>query len=596
MSEYRAPVRDIAFVLDHITKLSTVTDLPRFEHVDPDVVSGVLDEAGRFMSEVVAPTNRIGDTEASVRNDDGSVSTPPGFAEAYAKYVDAGWGAVKGDPEYGGHGFPGLISVAIQEMLTSANMAFSLCPMLTMSSILALRHHGSDELRGTYLEKLTTGEWTGTMVLTEPEAGSDVGALRTRAEPRDDGTWRIFGTKIFITWGEHDMADNIIHLILARAPDAPPGTKGISLFIVPKFIPDADGAPGDRNDVSCVSIEHKVGIHGSPTCVMAFGENDGAIGYLVGEVHQGMRYMFTMMNDARLNVGLEGLALAERAYQLSLEHAQDRRQGRAIGVPKTESSPIIDHPDVRRMLLTMRASVEAMRGVLYDNAQAIDVAEYHPDAAERSRAQGRAGLLTPVSKAWCTDLGVELTSLGIQIHGGMGYVEETGAAQHWRDSRIAPIYEGTNGIQAIDLVLRKLPMDGGEVVRAHLDEMAAIDAELAAAGEDLAGIRNELAEGVTLLRNATEWLASRDHVDDILAGATPYLALYGAVAGGHVMARQALAAQRLQADGDDGFLAAKLTTARFYCEQLLPRAFGLIPSITTPAAALFAVDPKLLGV
>ncbi len=595
MSEYRAPVRDIKFVLDHLVDIADLAQLPSFSHVDPELVAGLVDEAGRFMTEVVAPTNPIGDTVGTLRNEDGTVTAPPEFIKAYEQYVAAGWNAVKGTQEYGGHGFPGVVGLAVQEMLTEANMAFSLCPMLTMSAILALQQHGTDELKSVYLEKLISGEWSGTMVLTEPEAGSDVGALRARAVPAGDGSWRIYGTKIFITWGEHDMAENIVHLVLARAPDAPPGTKGISLFVVPKYLVGPDGKPGELNDVSCVSIEHKVGIHGSPTCVMSFGESEGAVGYIIGEVHHGMRYMFTMMNDARLNVGLEGLGIAERSYQLALGYSKERKQGRAIGAPKTESSPIIDHPDVRRMLMTMRAYIEAMRGLLYDNAKTIDLYEHHPDAEVRAQASGRAGLLTPVSKAWSTDLGVELSSIGIQIHGGMGYVEETGAAQHWRDSRIAPIYEGTNGIQAIDLVLRKLPMDGGAVVHAYLDEMADLDADLAAAGDELAGIRTSLAEGVELLRNATEWLLTHDDVNDALAGASPYLRLFGTVAGGYYMARQALAALNHTGNGDAEFMAAKVATARFYCEQLLPQSFGLVPAVTSHAEVLFAIDPALLG-
>ena len=596
MSEYRAPVRDIKFVLDHIVDVGSLAEIPDFSHVDPDTVSGLVDEAARFMSEVVSPTNRIGDSVGSQRGADGSVVTPEGFKKAYEQYVASGWNAVKSDPAYGGHGFPASVGIAVQEMLTASNMAFSLCPMLTMSAILALEHHGTEEQKATYLEKLISGEWTGTMVLTEPEAGSDVGALRAKAEPNDDGTWSIYGTKIYITWGEHDMADNIVHLVLARVPGAPPGTKGISLFIVPKFIVDDDGSLGARNDVTCVSIEHKVGIHGSPTCVLAFGENQGAVGYLVGEVNQGMRYMFTMMNDARLHVGLEGLGIAERAFQQAAEYARERKQGRAIGAPRTESSPIVDHPDVRRMLMTMKASTEALRALLYDNAKAIDLGHRHPDAAIRAANTGRAGLLTPVAKAWGTDLGVELTSLGIQVHGGMGYVEETGAAQHWRDSRIAPIYEGTNGIQAIDLVMRKLPMDGGAVVHGYLDEMAALDADLQAATAELGDMHTELAEGVELLRNATEWLLSREDPNDLLAGATPYLRLFGTVAGGYYLAREAVAARRLMgADGDGAFLAAKIATARFYCEQLLPQAFGLVPAITAHAETLFAIDADLLG-
>ncbi|MDQ3781513.1 MAG: acyl-CoA dehydrogenase C-terminal domain-containing protein [Actinomycetota bacterium] len=588
---YRPPLRDIKFVLEHVVDLDALVKLPAFDHVDVGTVHGLLDEAGRFMSEVVAPTNRVGDTQGAVRNDDGTVTVPEEFAKAYQQYVAAGWNGIKSDEGYGGHGFPGVIGLAVQEMLTTANMAFSLCPMLTMSAILALTRHGTDEQKAAYLEKLISGEWTGTMVLTEPEAGSDLGALRTKATPADDGTWRVSGTKIFITWGEHDMAENIIHLVLARAPDGPPGTKGISLFIVPKFLPDADGRPGEANAVSCVSIEHKLGIHGSPTCVMAFDE---AVGYLVGEVNDGMRAMFTMMNDARLHVGLEGLGITERAYQLAAAHAAQRTQGRAVGAPPATATPIIEHPDVRRMLLTMKAYSEAMRGLLYDTARAIDLSHHHPDLSTRRHFHDRASLLTPVVKAWCTDLGVEMASVGIQIHGGMGFVEETGAAQYYRDARIAPIYEGTNGIQGVDLVTRKLPLAGGEVVRSYLDELAGMCAELEAAGTELASVRRGLEQGVDQLRTATEWLLARTDPNDALAAATPYLRLFGTVAGGCCLARQARAA--VDGAGDDDFLAAKVATTRFYVDQLLPQAFGLVPAATADASALFAVTTEMLGV
>ncbi|NND02597.1 MAG: acyl-CoA dehydrogenase, partial [Acidimicrobiia bacterium] len=460
MSEYTPPLRDMKFVLDTNCDLDEIIGYPAFSHVEKDVAYGALDEAARFFSEVVAPTNRDGDLIGSVHNDDGSVSAPESFKKAYEQYVAAGWGAVKSPIEFGGHGFPGSVGLAILEMLTSANMAFSLCPMLTSSAILALSVHGSDKQKATYLEKLISGEWTGTMVLSEPEAGSDVGALRTKATPNADGSYSITGTKIYITWGEHDMAENIIHLVLARTPDAPPGTKGISLFIVPKFVPDATGKPGEANSLTCVSIEHKLGIHGSPTCVMAF---EDARGWMIGEENAGMRYMFTMMNDARIHVGLEGIGLAERSYQQALTYANTRRQGRAVGAPKTESSLIVEHPDVRRMLLTMRAFIEGSRALLYANTAAIDRSHHAPDEETRTKAEERAALLTPVSKAFPTDLGVELTSIGVQIHGGMGFVEETGSAQHFRDARITPIYEGTNGIQAIDLVMRKLPLRNGGV-------------------------------------------------------------------------------------------------------------------------------------
>jgi alkylation response protein AidB-like acyl-CoA dehydrogenase len=468
--------------------------------------------------------------------------------------------------------------------------------MLTSSAVEALEVHGSDELKATYLEKLITSEWAGTMALTEPEAGSDVGALRAKAWPAEDGTWRVQGTKIYITWGEHEMAENIIHLVLARAPEAPPGTRGISLFLVPKYLVNPDGSLGERNDVECVSVEHKLGIHASPTAVMAYGEQRGAVAYLVGEVNAGMRCMFTMMNDARLHVGLEGLGLSERSYQLALAYAKERRQGRAIGAPKGESSLIIEHPDVRRMLMTMKANIEAMRALILDTSAAGDLRYHGADEEARLRGANRMALLTPVAKAWATDLGVELTSLGVQIHGGMGFVEETGAAQHWRDSRIAPIYEGTNGIQAIDLVMRKVPMEEGAIVAGYLDEMQATADELRATGNGLADVGESLAEGVARLQETTNWLLAADNPNDGLAGATPYLRQFGVVAGGYYLARQAAVAAQLLSEGDtDAWLQAKIDTCRFYAHQILPQAVGCAPAVKAGADQLFAIDVDMLG-
>ena len=596
MSTYTAPLRDIVFTLEHLAGLSELTAWDNFSHADPEMLYGALDEAGRFISEVIAPTNVTGDETGCKLNDDGTVTTPEGFKEAYARFVESGWGTLPFPSAYGGQDLPWVVGTAVVEMLKSANMAWSLCPMLTHSAIDALMHHGSPEQQAVYLEKLVTGQWTGTMLLTESEAGSDVGALRAKAAPAEDGTWLLTGSKTFITWGEHDVAENIIHLVLARTPDAPPGTRGISLFIVPKYLVNPDGSLGERNDIKAVSLEHKLGIHASPTCVMSMGdEGEGAVGYLIGEENRGMQYMFTMMNNARLGVGVEGLSITERAYQQALEYAQLRRQGRAIGAPKTESSLIIEHPDVRRMLMTMKAHIEAMRGLLYLTSAAVDRARYHPDEGERERNGELAALLTPVAKAWPTDRGVEMTSLGIQVHGGMGYVEETGAAQHWRDSRIAPIYEGTNGIQAIDLVLRKLPMRGGDVVREFLAEMSALDSELETAGDSFASIREALSDGRKALEGATEWLLVCEDPNDALAGAAPYLELFGTVTAGWLLARGALVAyQRLQ-EADDPFLQAKVATAHFYCTQFLPRAAGLVPAITAGAGDLFEINLELLG-
>ncbi len=592
MTDYRAPLADMRFVLEHVVDTAALAELDGFEHADPETVNGLLEESGRFFAEQLAPLNRVGDVQHSRRNDDGSVTTPEGFAKAYQRYVEAGWPAVPFPPDYGGGGFPWLVGVAMQEVMTAANMGFSLCPLLTQGAIDMLLHHGSEEQRETYVTKMVSGEWAGTMNLTESQAGSDVGALTTKAVPADDGTWCITGQKIFITYGEHDLADNIIHLVLARVPDAPPGTRGISCFIVPKFLVADDGSLGARNALECVSIEHKMGINASPTCVMAY---DGAVGYLVGEANQGMRYMFTMMNNARLSVGLEGLAIGERAYQQAVAYASERRQGRAPGA--AADSPILDHADVRRMLLTMRAHIEALRCITYLNAESIDLAKRSPDESVRQARQELADLLTPISKGWGTDVGVVLASIAVQVHGGMGYIEETGVAQHYRDIRIAPIYEGTNGIQAIDLVARKLPMRGGGVIGDFLDGIEATAQEAAAAGGSLAELGRSLADAVSALRAATDWLLvnGRDDPHNALAGAGPYLEMAGIVTGGWLLTRSALAAAALGDSGDGeafppGFLDQKLVTARFYATQLLPRAAGLAASVTAGPADLFAAS------
>ena len=589
MSDYTPPLDDIRFVLDEILDLAALAKLPDFEHADPDLVHGALAEAGRFAAQVIAPLNRIGDVQHSRRNADGSVTTPAGFVPAYAQYVAAGWGSVPFPAEYGGGAFPWLVATTIGEMMASANMAFALGPTLTQGAIDLLLAHASEQQKETYLPKMVSGEWTGTMNLTEPDAGSDLGAVRTKAVADGDSTWRITGQKSFITHGEHDLTDNIIHLVLARAADAPPGTRGISCFIVPKVLVAPDGELGERNRVVCLSIEDKLGIHASPTCVLEF---DGAEGYLIGELNHGMRYMFTMMNNARLCVGVQGLAVAERAYQQAVAYAQERQQGRGPGAPAGVSSPIIDHPDVRRMLLTQKASIEALRSLAYLVAESMDLAVHHSDQTVRESRHELVELLTPVTKAWGTDLGVELTSLALQVHGGAGYIEETGAAQHFRDARIAPIYEGTNGIQAIDLVARKLPMRDGAAVRDFIAQLGDLDGELASAGPGLSSIRVNLATAISTLRDATDHLAAADNIDR-LAGAAPYLRLFGIVTGGWLMARQALAAGRRLASGsiETDFLRAKLVTANFYCEQLLPQASGLASAATAGAADLMALTP-----
>jgi 3-(methylthio)propanoyl-CoA dehydrogenase len=595
---YAPPLNDIRFVLDHLVDLEGLSKLPDFGHADPATVHGLLEEYGRFTAEVFAPLDRRGDEQGSRFDPStGTLATPDGWREAWRRYAEAGWGSVPFDPEHGGGGFPWLVAVAMQELLCSASMAFSLCPLLNQSAVEMLTAWGGEE-HEVYLRNMISGEWTGTMHLTESDAGSDVGALRTKAFPVDDGTWRIKGQKIFITYGEHDLTDNIVHLVLARTPDAGPGTKGISCFIVPKFLVGSDGSYAERNDVKCVSVEHKLGIHASPTCVMMFGDDgDGAVGYLIGEANAGMRYMFTMMNNARLSVGLQGLSVAERAYQASLAYAQERHQGRRPGQRATETVAIIEHPDVRRMLLTQRASIEAMRALLYRNGWAIDMARHHPDDDERRRHQELVELLTPISKAWCSDLGNELTSLALQVHGGMGYVEETGVAQHYRDIRIAAIYEGTNGIQAIDLVTRKLPIRDGAAIRELIEQMRS-EANAATASPE-PSIGSNLTDAATTLAEATDWLltSGRDVVD-VLAGATPYLRMFGTVVGGWLLARQAATATRLLDTGGNGydndFLRAKVATARFYAEQLLPQARGLLGAVTAGQRDLFAIEPKYL--
>jgi 3-(methylsulfanyl)propanoyl-CoA dehydrogenase len=598
MPDYRPPLRDMDFVLTHFGELEDLARFDGFEHATPDVVADLLTEAGRFMAESIAPLNQPGDAAGCVRHDDGSVTTPMGFPEAYRAYAEAGWGSVPFAPEYGGGGFPWVVGIALQEIAASANLALSLCPALTQGAIDLITQHGDDAQKATYLPKLITSEWTGTMCLTEPDAGSDVGALRTRAVAQPDGTYRVHGTKIFITYGEHDLAENIVHLVLARTAGAPPGPKGISCFIVPKWLVNADGTRGARNDVRSVSIEHKLGVHASPTCVLSFGDEDGAVAYLVGEEHRGMAAMFTMMNQARLSVGLQGLAVAERAYQQALAYAQERRQGKAVGAPPGTTSPIVDHPDVRRMLLTMKASIEAMRRLVYWNAAAIDRSHRHPDPVMREEAAELAALLTPLSKAWCTSMGIEVASLGIQVHGGVGYCEETGAAQHLRDARITSIYEGTNGIQAIDLVTRKLPLRSRGVIKDHLERIAAIEEQLARAGDEFQQMRVQLHEALDALTEATLWMeAHAAEPKAVLSGATPYLRLLAEVTAAWLMARSALVAKAsLEGGGSDAaFLRSKIATAHFFCEQLVPPAAGLVAAATAGAEPTFAVDVDALA-
>jgi alkylation response protein AidB-like acyl-CoA dehydrogenase len=558
---YKAPVAEQRFVLDTVADIAGLQRLPPFAEATPDLVDAILVEAGRLAADVVAPLNRIGDV-VGAKLDNGVVTLPEGFQDAFRQYVAGGWIGLGADPAHGGQGLPFVLAAAVQEQLTSANMALSLCPMLTLGAIEALQAHASDAQKSLYLDRLVSGEWTGTMNLTEPQAGSDVGALRTAAVPAADGSWRIKGQKIYITWGEHDLTPNIVHLVLARTPGAPKGTKGISLFIVPKILPD-----GTRNDVRCVAIEHKLGIHASPTCTMSFGDNDACVGFMVGDENAGMRAMFTMMNHARINVGLQGVAIAERAYQAALAYAKERVQMRRI----------IEHADVRRMLMTMKATTQAIRAIAYLNAAAVDRAH-----AGVAGAEGLADLLTPITKAYATDMGVEMASLGVQLFGGMGFVEETGAAQHYRDARIAPIYEGTNGIQAMDLVARKLPQGHWRALFADMR------ADIADAGP--------LADALGALEQATAWLLAHPG-DDAAAGASPYLRMSGITLGGWLLLRQANAAKALIASGkgDPVLLSAKVATARFFIDQIAPQATALLPAATAGAAPIFALDEDQLS-
>jgi alkylation response protein AidB-like acyl-CoA dehydrogenase len=571
---YRAPVADIAFTLNHSAGFGKALEDGLYGDLDAATVEAVLEEAGKFAGDVIAPLNRVGDTFGTPFKD-GEVTTPPGWKNTYTSWAAAGWNGLASPADFGGQDLPQAVNAACIEMWNSAAMAFGIGPVLTMAAIDALHDFGSDDLKKKYLAQLVSGEWMGTMQLTEPQAGSDVGALRTKADRAGDGTYRITGQKIFITYGEHDLTDNIIHFVLARLPDAPAGTKGISLFLVPKILPD-----GTRNDVRAHSVEHKMGIHASPTCTMVYGDKGGAIGWLIGKEHEGMRCMFTMMNRARLAVGLSGVAIAERATQQALAYARDRKQGKLT---------IIGYPDVKRMLLTMRALTHAARTICYATAVALDRSQRSKTDAARKAGDERASLLTPVAKAFSTDVGIEVASLGVQVHGGMGFIEETGAAQHYRDARIAAIYEGTNGIQALDLVTRKVPLNGGAVVNGYIDELRGIVTKVKAVNDPSLGETGaRLGETVGSLSRATQWLLAQKSSDAALAGATPYLRLFGMAAGGCMMAEDALASLR---DGSIG--AGRVALARFFAENIAVQSQGLerevidgAESVTNAEAAL----------
>jgi 3-(methylthio)propanoyl-CoA dehydrogenase len=581
MTEYHAPIRDMKFVINELADLHAVFELPGYEELTPDLAEAVLEEAGKFAGEVLAPLNKPGDERGASLGKNGVVAAE-GFGAIYRSFVDNGWCALSGDPKFGGQGLPNVVAVATAEMWNAANMSFALCPMLTAGAMEAIAAHASDELKAVYLPHLISGKWTGTMNLTEPQAGSDLSSIRTRAIPEGDH-YRIHGHKIFITWGDHDMTDNVVHLVLARLPDAPEGTRGISLFLVPKFLVNEDGSLGERNDVVCASLEHKLGIHASPTCVMAFGESGGAIGYLIGQPNHGLAHMFTMMNEARQKVGIQGLGIAERAYQAARDYAKERVQGRPVGQKSGERTAIIHHPDVRRMLLTMKAQIEAMRAFGYVLASDLDWAHRLSDPEERRRRQARVDLLTPVLKGWCTELGVEIASLGVQVHGGMGFIEETGAAQYLRDARISSIYEGTTGIQAADLAGRKLTMDKGAAMMALIADMRDVEARLATANAaELASIRVHLAAAIDAQEQATEWMLRTIAADPgaAMAASVHYMMLTGFVCGGWQMARAAIAANAGPLpDGDEIFRRAKVLTAAFYAEQILPKASALLTAV-----------------
>ncbi len=592
---YTAPLKDMAFVMNELAGLEAVSRLPGCEDATPETAEAVLEENAKFCGEVVAPLNWAGDQQPSHWHD-GQVTTTPGFRDAFKAFGEAGWQGLQHPQEYGGQGLPKLLATPCIEMLNSANLSFALCPLLTDGAIEALMTAGTDAQKQLYIPKMVSGEWTGTMNLTEPQAGSDLALVRTRAVPQDDGSFKVYGTKIYITYGEHDMADNIVHLVLARTPNAPEGVKGISLFIVPKFLVNADGSPGARNDVHCVSIEHKLGIKASPTAVLQFGDHGGAIGYLVGEENRGLEYMFIMMNAARFAVGMQGVAVAERAYQKAVQYARDRVQSRDLA-GSAGPVAIIHHPDVKRMLMSMRAQTEAARALAYVTAAAFDAAHHHPDAAVRQSNAAFYEFMVPIVKGWSTELSLDVTSTGVQVHGGMGFIEETGAAQHYRDARILTIYEGTTAIQANDLVGRKTARDGGAVAKGIIAQVRTTAVELAAADSaDLQAIARRLTTAADALEQVVDFIASTMKADikAVFAGSVPYLKMAGVVFGGWQMARAALVARQQLAsgNGDADFLRAKLGTARFFADYYLSTAPASRDAIVEGSAGVLALSEE----
>jgi len=589
MSDYYAPTRDMQFVIDEIAGLESISKLPVYEEATPDLVEAILEQAGVLANEVFSPLNKVGD-EYGTRVEGDSVISPPGYAEAYRQFVENGWQGIGNSTAIDGQGLPFLIHMAVAEMWYASNMAFALCPLLTTGAIEAIETHADSDLQAVYLRRLVSGEWSGTMNLTEPQAGTDLAAIKTRAE-RDGERYRIRGQKIYITWGEHEMSDNIIHLVLARLPDAPEGVKGISLFLVPKFLVDEDGSRGERNDLRVVSVEHKMGIHSSPTCVMSYGDNDGAIGYLVGEEHNGLACMFTMMNNARLGVGLQGVAISERACQQAVAFARERVQGIARG--HTERSTIIHHPDVRRMLMQMRAITEAGRALAYYASGQTDLAHHAESEQDRAVYQRRVDLIIPIVKGWCTEMAQEATYLGVQVHGGMGFIEETGAAQHMRDARILTIYEGTTGIQALDLMGRKMLRDKGQAMAELIEEMKGLQDDLDGAGGEIGLIAGRFGSALAALEEATSSYLQNVAEDPDLGSAVgvDYMMLAGNVVCAWLMAKAALAAQKhIDAGSSDDFYPHKIATARFFAERILPRAEAQLHMVEAGSGGVMAIE------
>jgi alkylation response protein AidB-like acyl-CoA dehydrogenase len=589
---YKAPVKDMLFNMKHLANIDQIAQLPGMEDAGFDTAQAVLEEAAKFNEGVLSPLNWEGDKNPTSWKD-GVVTATPGFKQAFKQYTEAGWQGLQHPVDFGGQGLPKTIGSAVGEMQNSANMSFALCPLLTDGAIEALLTAGSDELKATYLEKLVSGEWTGTMNLTEPQAGSDLAAVRTKAEPQPDGTYKIAGTKIFITWGEHDMADNIIHLVLARVVGAPEGVKGISLFVVPKFMVGKDGALGARNDVHCVSIEHKMGIKASPTCVLQFGDHGGAVGYLVGQENRGLEYMFIMMNAARYGVGVQGIAIAERAYQKAVEFSKERVQSRPVDGSLPAAGPIIHHPDVKRMLMTMRAYTEGCRALSSVAAAAYDAAHHHEDAETRKQNQSFYEFMVPLIKGYSTEMSLEVTSLGVQVHGGMGFIEETGCAQYYRDAKILTIYEGTTAIQSNDLVGRKTARDGGQTAKALAAQIEACEATLTQTGNaDAAVMARRLKAARLAFLDVVDFVSgnTKAHPNDVFAGSVPYLMLAGNLMAGWQMARAMLVALEQVTKGEDvPFMQAKIITARFYADHLLTKAPGLRDAIVEGAACVTAL-------